>query len=112
LLRQGNTLREPGSSTNRGLARFCVGGRLDNSIPLIRVRVIIGVRIIPVRIVIVRVPIVSANEDTRTTVEMASTIISTVPTIIPAMPPMPAIMPSVAAIISTMATGSSTTISL
>jgi len=97
------------------LLRFGEVGRPGNSIRLIRivirVRIIIGVRIIPVRIVI-GVPIVSTDEDTRTSVEMASNIISTMPTIVPTMPPMPAIMPSVARIISTMPAGSSTTISL
>jgi len=85
--------------------RFGVGGRLGYSIRVIRrwvgVRIVIGVRIITVRIVVGE-PKVSADVDPGSSVEMASTIISTVTAVIPMISTRPAIMTSIATIGSTM----------
>jgi hypothetical protein len=92
--------------------RFGVGGRLGNSIRIIRrwagvrigIGVGVGVGIIPVGIVVGK-PIGSTEVDAGASVEMASTIISTRPAIIPTISSMATTIPSVAAIISTMCTG-------
>lgn len=105
------------------MLRFGVGGRLGKSLRVIirrwvGVRIVIGVRIITVRIV-VRKPEVSADEDARTSVEMASAMNPTVAAREPSMPTRepsvatrePSVAtrePPVATAISSMTTGSST----